>query len=90
MNAAIASVSTYAAAPSPNSPDSIYTVYDLVNTWAPVSVNPNAMANFLSTLGMSQAMAQSTKLTDLSTGEMLDVIAAFAWQEGFKPAGCNN
>jgi len=78
--AALASVGTYA--------QSGYTISQLVNTWAPPSSNPNTMSNFLSALGITQAMANATSLSSLTSEQLMQVIAAFTWQEGFKPSGC--
>jgi hypothetical protein len=79
-NAAMKSVGRYAASGT--------TIAGLVNAWAPPSVNPNAMANTISDLGITQAMANSTPLSSLTSNQQLQVVAAFGWQEGFKPAGC--
>lgn len=78
--AAIVSANTYASAGG--------TIYSLINTWAPPPTNPNAMTNTLADLGMTLSMAQATQLSALSDGEILEVIAAFAWQEGYKLPGC--
>jgi hypothetical protein len=46
------------------------------------------MANTLSDLGVTPAMASSTALSSLTSNQQLQIVAAFAWQEGFKPSGC--
>ena len=80
VNAALASVGTYA--------QNGYTVSGLVNAWAPPASNPNTMANFLSALGITQSAANATSLSTLTSEQLMQVIAAFTWQEGFKPPGC--
>ncbi|MFT3907180.1 MAG: hypothetical protein QM718_12795 [Steroidobacteraceae bacterium] len=79
-NAAMKSLANYAAAG--------YSIYSLINTWAPSSVNPNAMTNTLTDLGITSALASSTLLSSLTSNQQMEIIAAFAWQEGFKPSGC--
>lgn len=81
-NAAIASATFYAGKG--------YSITELVNAWAPPSVpsNVNAMPNTLSDLGMTQSMANDTILKDLTSSQLLQVIGAFAWQEGYKLPGC--
>lgn len=83
LSAAIASANNYAW-----DNNATYTITDLVNTWAPASVNPDALSNTLQALGMTSTMASSTKLAYMTRGEMIELMAAFAWQEGFKPSGC--
>jgi hypothetical protein len=65
-----------------------YSITQLVNAWAPPSSNPNAMSNTLSGLGISASMASATLLTDLTASQAEQLVAAFAWQEGYKPSGC--
>jgi hypothetical protein len=66
-----------------------YSISDLINKWAPVTdSNPNALSTTLSVLGITQDMADETSLIDLTSSQFMQVIAAFAWAEGFKPAGC--
>jgi hypothetical protein len=79
-NAAMASLGNYAKKG--------FSIAGLINTWAPPSVNPNAMANTLSGLGITPAMASATALSSLTSNQQLQILAAFAWQEGFKPSGC--
>jgi hypothetical protein len=64
------------------------TITGLINIWAPPSVNPNAVANTLSGLGISASTANATKLSVLTASQLEQFVAAFAWQEGFKPSGC--
>ena len=80
VNAALASVGTYA--------QNGYTISQLVNTWAPPASNPNTMNNFLSALGITSGTASATSLSSLTSEQLMQVIAAFTWQEGFKPPGC--
>jgi hypothetical protein len=63
-------------------------ITDLVNTWAPPGDNPNALSNTLSGLGISATLASETSLIDLTASQVEQVVAAFAWQEGYKPSGC--
>jgi hypothetical protein len=79
-NAALASVSNYAAQG--------YTIYSIVNTWAPPTINPNTMSNVLSSLGISQSTASATMLSELTSTQLFQLVGAFGWQEGFKPSGC--
>lgn len=79
-NAAVQSVAGYAQRG--------YTVAGLIQTWAPPSINPNTYNNVLSALGISNSMANATQLSMLTSAQILQIISAFAWQEGFKPAGC--
>jgi hypothetical protein len=79
-NAAMASLGNYAKKG--------FSIAGLINTWAPPTINPNAMANTLSDLGVTPAMASSTALSSLTSNQQLQIVAAFAWQEGFKPSGC--
>lgn len=65
-----------------------YTITDLVNAWAPSAVNPNALSNTLSGLGISSSVADATSLSQLTGEQIIQVIAAFAWQEGFKVPTC--
>jgi hypothetical protein len=80
VNASVASAGHYAAAG--------YTILGLINVWAPPQDNPNAVANTLSGLGISTTIAGTTHLSALTSTQLLQVIAAFGWQEGFKPTGC--
>jgi hypothetical protein len=79
-NAAVQSVAGYAA--------NNFTVAGLINAWAPVSTNPTTYNNTLSALGITASMAGATKLSKLTAQQILQIIAAFAWQEGYKPTGC--
>ena len=80
--AANASAGNYALSPT-------LTITNLVNTWAPPSDNnPHAMSDTLSGLGISASMASATSLSALTASQFEQVVAAFAWQEGYKPAGC--
>jgi len=79
-NAAMKSLANYAQSGT--------TITGLINTWAPPSINPTTLGNVLSALGITQAMADATALSSLTSNQQLQVIAAFAWQEGFKPSGC--
>jgi len=79
-NAAMKSLANYAQSGT--------TITGLINTWAPPSINPTTLGNVLSALGTTQAMADATALSSLTSNQQLQVIAAFAWQEGFKPSGC--
>jgi hypothetical protein len=63
-----------------------YTITQLINQWS--NNSSTALSNTLSGLGMSSTIAADTKLVDLTTAQDLQIIAAFAWQEGFKPSGC--
>lgn len=65
-----------------------YTIEQLINVWAPPQLNPNAMSNTLGDLGMTESMAGATYLSDLTGSQVIQFIAAFAWQEGFKLQGC--
>ncbi len=76
VNAAIYSATQYAI--------SNYSITQLVNAWAPPSINPNSLSNVLSGLGISATMASDTTLASLTSEQLLQVIAAFAVQEGFK------
>jgi hypothetical protein len=78
--AAVASAGNYAASGT--------TITGFVNALAPPSINPNALANTLTDLGITAATAGTTFLSSLTATQILQVIAAFAWQEGFKPTGC--
>jgi len=62
----------------------------LIDDWAPPNLpgNENALSTTLSVLGISPATAQSTQLTDLTATQLMQVITAFAWQEGYNPSGC--
>jgi len=62
------------------------TISSLVNTWS--NHDATAMSNFLSNMNMTQATANATKLSSLDAAQALQVVAGFAWQEGFKPPGC--
>ena len=64
------------------------TVSFIINKWAPSTQNPNAMPNTLAGMGMSQADADNTLVSQLNEGQKDQLIGAFAWQEGFKPTGC--
>jgi hypothetical protein len=79
-NAAVQSVANYAQRG--------YTIAQLVGVWAPPNINPTTYNNTLAGLGISSSMANSTQLSMLTATQILQLIAAFAWQEGFKPAGC--
>ena len=80
INAAAQSLRNYAQSGT--------TIEQLINIWAPPKTNPNAMANTLSDLGMTESMAGATYLSDLTASQVIQFIAAFAWQEGFKLQGC--
>jgi hypothetical protein len=71
-----------------NAANAGHTISWLIDTWAPPSINSNAFPNTLSDLGITAAMANSTYLSSLTATQLLQVVAAFSWQEGFKPAGC--
>jgi hypothetical protein len=67
-----------------------YSITGLIDVWAPPNLpgNENALSTTLSVLGISPALGQSTLLTDLTASQLMQVIAAFAWQEGYNPSGC--
>jgi hypothetical protein len=64
------------------------TVVDLINKWAPPTDNPNALTNTLVGFGMSPTVASTTRLDQLNDGQADQLMAAFTFQEGFKPSGC--
>lgn len=79
-NAALKSLSGYA--------QKGMSVYGVIATWAPTSINPSTLNNTLLGLGIDAGTASHTLLSSLTAAQLLQVIAAFSWQEGFKPAGC--
>ena len=78
VNAAQASVEYYSGKG--------YSITQLINAWS--NNSSTALSTTESVLGISPSMASATSLSSLTSSQIMQVIAAFAWQEGFKPSGC--